>query len=229
MYKVIQNNQVVDVIQDPHFITFLPTGHVTITNKEYAKGIIGSDGCTLYSFTPNKRSDIQLASNKEITSEEFNRLQSLLNSNKEPYIESSALEEAKQVVIKRLSNICKNKITAGFTISLSDGERYNFRLTAEDQLNLIMIEHQISSGVESFVYHATNQPCKVFSKDDMIKVIEAFKHHTLYHTTYFNAAKQYIKTLTDIEKINVFTYGTNIADTIQDFTIKQILKNGDVR
>lgn len=226
MYKIIQNNKIVDLIKNPYFITFLSTGHIAITDKANAKGVVGSDGETLYSFIPNKRLDASFASIEEVSLEEFNRLYSLLNSGQEIIADGLVLEETRQAVIKRLSDTCKSKIISGFSIGLSDGEIYNFRLTTEDQLNLMMIENQLSAGADTFVYHATNKPCKVFTKNDMSKIIEAFKRHTLYHTTYFNTAKQYIKSLTDIEEINLFTYGTDISATTKDKVLKRILKNG---
>jgi predicted DNA-binding ArsR family transcriptional regulator len=60
----------------------------------------------------------------------------------------------------------------------------------------------------------------------MIRIIAAFKRYVQYHTTYFNVAKQYINSLTDLTKINKFTYGTDVIDAIDNKAIKQILKNG---
>ena len=226
MYKIIQNNKVVDVVKIPSFVSFLPSGHVALTDKISAQGIVGSDDKTLYSFKPVQRTNVEVATIEEITLEEFNRLQGLLNSNQEISADESALAKAKQQTITRISNTCKNKITSGFSIVLSDGETYGFKLTTEDQLNLMSIEGQLNMGAETFIYHATNQPCKFFSREDMIKIISTFKRYTLYHTTYFNVAKQYINSLTSVEKVNRFTYGTDVSEMVADVTIKQILKNG---
>ena len=103
---------------------------------------------------------------------------------------------------------------------------YNFRLTTEDQLNLMSIESQLNAGAKTIVYHATNQPCRIFSRKDMLKIISTFKRHTLYHTTYFNVARQYINSLVDIEKITTFIYGNDVSEATEDKTIKQILKTG---
>jgi hypothetical protein len=189
-------------------------------------GIVGSDDKTIYSFKPVQHTNIQVATIKEINTEEFSRLQSLLNSNQEVSADESALVKAKRDMITRLSSICKNKITAGFSIKLSDEVDYSFKLTTEDQLNLMSIEGQLNAGAETFIYHATNQPCKFFSREDMTKIISAFKRYILYHTTYFNVAKQYINSLVDIEKVNRFTYGTDVSEVVNDVVIKQILKNG---
>ena len=226
MYKIIQNDRVVDVVRVPRFISFLPSGHIAITDKTSAQGIVGSDNKTIYSFKPSSRQDVTTATIKEITLEEFNRLKGLLNSKQEISADESALAVAKSTVIKRLSTQCKNMITAGFSVKLSDENTYNFKLTVEDQLNLMAIENQLIAGAETFLYHATGQPCKFFSKEDMTKIINSFRRYTLYHTTYFNAAKQYINSLVDIEKVNRFVYGTDISDTVNDLVIKQILKNG---
>ena len=62
----------------------------------------------------------------------------------------------------------------------------------------------------------------------MLKIIKAYRKHVLYHTTYFNAAKQYIKSLNDIDKVISFTYGTNISWTVEDTTLRKILIGGGV-
>lgn len=224
MYKIIQNDKVIDVVKYPRFVSFLASGHIAITDKTSAQGIAGSDNETVYSFIP--RFGYQTVTIKEITPEEFSRLQNLLNSNQEISADDSALAEAKREAIKRLSSICKKKITSGFSIILSDGESYDFKLTTEDQLNLMSIEGQLNAGAETFIYHATNQPCRFFSREDMTKIITTFKRYTLYHTTYFNVAKQYINSLVDIEKANTFTYGADVSEVVDDIVIKQILKNG---
>ena len=226
MLKIIQNDKVIDVVNFPCFIRFLPSGHVAITDKSSAQGIVGSDTTSIYSFTPVDYKTAGVVTTAEITLEEFNRLSALLKTGVAVSADETALAQAKRSTLKRLSNTCKNKITAGFNIKLSDGELYNFKLTIEDQLNLMIIENQLNSGQETFIYHSTDQPCKLFVRDDMIRIINAFKRYTLYHTTYFNAAKQYIKSLSDIEKVNMFTYGTDISDTVDNKVLKQILKKG---
>ncbi len=226
MYKIIKDNKVIDAIKYADFIRFMPAGHRVRTSKELAQGVLGSNNRTIYSFVPIDDKTIPVVTIKEIDLKEFNRLQSLLNSGKEIPGDESALAQAKRDTLKRLSSVCKKIITAGFSIKLSDGKIYKFRLTTEDQLNLMNIENQLNAGAKTFVYHATDLPCQIFNCDDMCLILRAFRKHTLYHTTYFNAAKQYINSLTDIEKVNLFNYGTNITDTVKDLTLRQILKQG---
>jgi hypothetical protein len=226
MYKIIYKSKVIDVVQNPIFLRFLPSGHIAITDKSSAHGIAGSDRKTAYSFGTVKRPNTPVVTIEEISLDEFNRLQSLLNSNQEVSSDKTTLVQAKNSTIKNLSDICKNEITSGFSILLSDGNSYNFKLTAEDQINLLNFENQLNAGENLFIYHATGLPCKLFTREDMKKIIKAYRKHVLYHTTYFNIAKQYINSLVDIDKVKSFSYGTNIAGATKDPILRQILLNG---
>ena len=225
MYKIISNNKIIDVVDQPKFIRFLPTGHVTFTDKANAQGLVGSDDVTLFSYAPVIGRTTTVASIEKISESEFSRLSDLLNSSSPEEIK---LAGARATKLEVLSSICKEKITEGFTVVLADGERYNFRLTAEDQLNLMLIENQIAAGERHFIYHATNQPCKIYEKEDMLKIMHAFRKHLQYHTTYYNVVKQYINSVTDIEAVNSFTYGTDISTFAKDDLLKQILRSGGV-
>jgi hypothetical protein len=225
MYKIIQDNKVIDVIKHPKFVKFLSSGHMAMTDKNSAQGIVGSDNETVYSFVPIKIRNLAVVKAVEINETEFNRLSSLLNSGKEVCADEAALVKAKLEKLRALSDNCKNKIIAGFTIELSAGEQ-SFKLTTEDQLNLMQLENQLSSGESYFIYHATNQPCRIYTKEDILKIVKAFRKHVLYHTTYYNVAKQYITSLTDIEKINLFSYGMDVSEVVEDQVLKQVLKMG---
>lgn len=224
MYKIIYDDKVIDVVEHARYVRFLRSGHIALTDKTTAQGIVGSDDETVYSF--KDISGYKTVTIAEINNTELNRLKGLLSSGQEISADESALAKAKQAKISALSGICKNKIISGFSIELSDGKVDNFKLTAEDQLNLMQIENQLINGESYFVYHATNQPCRIYEKEDMQKIIRAFRKHVLYHTTYFNAAKQYVNALTDIEKVNFFSYGTDISESIEDPVLKRIIKNG---
>lgn len=226
MLKIVKDNVVIDVVRVPRYVKFLPSGHIAITDKVSAQGIVGSDTTTIYSFIPGVAKAAGMVTALEISEEEFTILSKLLGDDQTVYAAELALAEAKRTTLTKLSNVCKSTIIAGFTIKLSDGNSQHFRLTVEDQLNLVMLENQLNSGIETFIYHATNQPCRVYLKADVQKIISTFRDFTLYHTTYFNAVKQYINSLTDIEKINSFVYGMDISDTVENRVIRKILKKG---
>ena len=220
MYKIIYNKSVIDVVEHPIFIKFLKTGHITITNKSSANGIVGSDN-TPYSLVPHEK--YKKVSIAKISEKEFKRLQSLLNSNESIMADDATLAKTKKDKIAALSSICKNKIIAGFSVELSSGI-HSFKLTTEDQINLLLLENQLQSGETSFIYHATEEPCKIYSRDDMQKIIKAYKVHLSYHTTYFNLAKQYINSLTDSVDVNKFSYGNDVAEVTADPELLKILE-----
>lgn len=227
MYKIIYKAKIIDVVQNPNFIRFLSSGRIVMTDKSSAQGIVGSDRKTIYSFKLVNRPDTKVVTIEKISENEFSRLQGLLNSEKEPIADEVLLTGVINETIANLSEICRNKIIAGFSVILSDGKKYNFRLTPEDQINLLNLENQLNSGERTFIYHATGATCRIFVRNDMIKIIKAYRKHVLYHTTYFNAAKQYINTLTDIDKIKTFSYGLDISSTIKDSILRKILQDGD--
>lgn len=226
MYKIIQEGKVIDVVRNPSFIKFLPSGHIAITDKSSAQGIVGSDAKTVYSFSYNTDRTEPVVKIDKISLNEFNRLQSLLNSEKKLSKAERELLAIREAKIAVLSEACKENITNGFSVILRDGNKYCFRLTAEDQINLLNLENQLSNGVDTFIYHSTNSPCRVFVRDDMKKIINTYRKHTLYHTTYFNVAKQYINSLTDIEKINAFSYGVDVSTSIKESAVRKILQDG---
>ena len=225
MYKIIHEGNIIDVVRNPSFVKFLSSGHIAITDKTSAQGIVGSDKKTVYSFNSNQDTSIKEVSIEKIDAEEFNRLKGLLNSSSASDL---ALQKVKDAVIKTLSEICNNKITSGFSIKLSDGQFYKFSLTTEDQLNLLCLENQLNTGDDVFVYHAAGLPCKLFVRNDMIKIINAYRKHVRYHTTYFNTAKHYINSLTDTDKIKAFSYGNDVTYTIKDPVLRKILVDGGI-
>ena len=229
MYKIMQEGKVIDLINFPKFIKFLKSGLVTITNSFLAQGIIGSDDETIYCFSSILGKDYPVVTLEEISVEEFEKLQSLLDSSQKADDSVDMLEAAKQTKINSMSAMCKNKIISGFSVKLLDGYDHNFKLTTEDQLNLMLLESQLNSGESYFIYHATDSPCQVYLREDVIRILKTYKAHVIFHTTYFNTLKQYIKTLNDIEKVNSFVYGTDVTDFAVDPVIKQILRNGGVQ
>lgn len=226
MYKIIKNNYIIDLAENIQYIRFLPSGHIAFTDKTSAQGFLGSDNKTVYSLASFEKPGYELAFVEKISQEEFTRLQRLLALGAKITADENELTKVKNTFIEKMSLKCKQAIVSGFNLKLSDDLFYNFKLTVEDQLNLMVIENQINNGETFFIYHATSSPCKVFSKEDMQKIIQQAKKHTLFHTTYFNALKQYIQKLTDVKAVEAVKYGIDVSDTVEDDSIKMFLKQG---
>lgn len=227
MYKILHKGTVIDVVNNPKFIRVLSSGHIAMTDMSSAHGIVASDEKTIYRFDQNATDSSFLpVTIAQIDTNEFNRLQSLLNSVPAVTIADKELADAKAKKLQALSEICKRKIAKGFNVTLNTTERYHFKLTAEDQVNLLNLENQLLAGAESFIYHATDMPCQVFTRDEIKKIISTYRQYVLYHTTYFNTAKQFINSLTSVKAVNAFTYGMDISNVAKSRTIRQLLKTG---
>jgi hypothetical protein len=226
MHKVIHNNKVIDFVKSLKYIKISKSGFVSITDRVLAQGILGSDDETVYCFEPVPGKDYLVVTIEEASSDNFETQGGTSGPTFDIIEDELVLEEARQNKIDALSAICRDKIAGGFSVKLSDKNTYVFELTTEDHLDLIILENQLASGESYFVYHAKDKSCQVYSREDMARIIKAFKAYRLYHTTYFNTAKQYIKSLTDVEAINAFTYGTSVSDFTSNPIIKQILNNG---
>jgi hypothetical protein len=230
IYKVVYNNKIIDVIKYPIYLRFLNFGHVTTTGRTSAQGIVASDGDTIYALSEEAakiRPDAKLVKIIKITAEEFDVLKAKLDQKEIVNEDDSELAKAKRIKIASLSRQCNSQIVSGFTVVLADGEEKHFKLTTEDQLNLMVIEAQLlNTQSECFIYHATDLPCVVMSRTDMARIVKAARAHQLYHTTYFNFAKQYVNSLTDLRAVHEFTYGTDVSSIADDNILKQILRNG---
>lgn len=227
MYKIIYNNKVIEVIENPKFIRFLAKGHVGITSKSDAQGILSENSSTVYRFDYSAqtiRKNILDVKIEKVLTEEFRRLDYLLNSGKQPDADMSALSIAKRNKISALSEECNRQIISGISLVLSDNQIHQFKLTIEDQLNLLLLENQLNSGITTFVYHSTGEPCKVFNKEDMYKIISSTRSHIQYHTTYFNLLKQHVNTLVTSEEVQNIYYGIDVEKISTDNAMKTFLR-----
>lgn len=222
MYKVIVDGHIVDLVENVQYIRFLPSGHIAFTDKTSAQGFIGSDGETIFDIS------LDNARLEDVSDKDVVKLKTMLESGIELTANVSELEKIKEAVIEKMASLCQQKITSGFDLVLSNGQTYWFTLTVEDQLNLRMIENQLNSDKQVFIYHAAELPCETFSKEDMIKIINKANSHIVFHTTYFNSLKYYIKELTDITKINEVVYGTDLSNYVANPVIKNILEEANL-
>lgn len=138
------------------------------------------------------------------------------------YLENKSkesLEPTKQYKIEELTNSCNETIINGCDVTLSDNSIEHFSLTVEDQINLSSAEQAIKNGAESFPYHCKDGSCKVYSAEDIIKIISTATVFKTYHVTYLNCLKEIVNSYTDyndIYKINAIKYGDDLPDAYQE-------------
>ena len=137
-----------------------------------------------------------------------------------------SLEYVKAVKIKEMSSTCNKTIVEGFSLVLSDGESHHFDLTIEDQVNLIDIASLIDKGETSIPYHASGEPFKFYSVDDIQLIINEASRIKNYHTAYFNSLKNYINAIQAIEEVSGITYGIKIPEEYCSEVLIVLAKEG---
>lgn len=125
-------------------------------------------------------------------------------------IEQATVEYLRAAKIREMSNACRTTIEAGFDVELH-GENQHFSLSTQDQLNLMNLS--IMAQTQNMIpYHADDELCVFYTADEINQIVAAASEHRTYHTTYYNALKNYINSLDTIEAISSVTYGIEIPD-----------------
>lgn len=109
-----------------------------------------------------------------------------------------------------INNMCNNAIKSGIDYN---GEHYD--LTDEDQINMLAWSSIAQSG-SSVPYHSSGNPCRAYSSEEFLGLVQTATQFKTYHLTYCNLLKQQIANMTDIEEIKSVTYGvTQLNETYQ--------------
>lgn len=128
--------------------------------------------------------------------------------------EQITVEYVRDVKIREMSLACNKAITDGFDMELS-GKILHFSLTANDQTNLTAASAQILNGESEIPYHADGEDYRLFSADDMLRIITAANRHKTYHLAYFNSLKKWVNALVRLSNIRAVEYGSEIPKKYQ--------------
>lgn len=135
--------------------------------------------------------------------------------------EVASIEFIRSSKINEMSRTCNQVIEAGFDIELG-GKIEHFSLTTQDQLNLISLSSMAANGMEAIPYHADGEICRFYSNAEMQAIVAQATAFKIYHTTYYNALKNYINSLDTIEAIAAITYGTVLPEEYQSDVLKSL-------
>lgn len=231
MYKLIIDNIVVDVVKKLRYVRYIPElNKVVVTTAAAAHGICGSDNKTFYALPkvaiPQEKSCWKVATPIKISNKEYEQLKSALEIHGS-VTSNHMLELERERKISELSDSCNQVIISGFRCVLSDGKSHHFRLTIEDQLNMFDIQKELDAGADQIIFHATNEICKAYSREDIQTILTAATEHKRYETTYFNILKNCIYNIYDLETISAIQYGDSIealpVSITVDNTVKELL------
>ena len=107
---------------------------------------------------------------------------------------------------------------------LVNNKQKHFRLSIEDQINLLNIEKQIENGHTGIFYHATNEVCEIYSNTDLRRIIETANTHINENTLRYNLLKYCINNMYNVEEIRNVDYDTNLLNLNLKYSVKKKLK-----
>lgn len=240
-YKIISNNQIQMVSTSNNFLKYQPLTNMLVGATKETAEYLECDS-NLYHATWMKpiatnKYDYTIIEIDEISKEEYDILVPAIENNPIPIeedeeeiitpenineLDNLTLDFVRTSKINEMSKACNQVIEAGFDITLSDNLQHHFSLTTQDQLNLISLSSMAANGMEAIPYHADGEICKFYSAADISEIVSQATAFKIYHTTYFNALKNYINSLNTIEEIAAITYGVALPEEYQSDVLKAL-------
>ena len=229
MYKIIHNNIIIDVVKNLRYVRYIPELKRLIPcGATTAQGICGSLSGTYYALQgvnlPVEKNHWKKVSYFKIDEKEYNDLKSRLGKDYILYANNVLLDVARKEKISKLSIECNDLITKGVSVLLNDGIYYNFRLTLEDQINILELEKEVKEGASEVFYHSTNNVCRTFTAEELLRLSNKASKFKKYHTTYFNLLKYCINNIYNIKEINNIEYGVDLLTLDISDGIKEEVK-----
>ena len=129
--------------------------------------------------------------------------------------EDNATEVVRNAKIAEISATCNAVIVAGIDIQLGE-ETEHFNLSIEDQNNIANLFRVVELGGTQFPYQADGGKCRIYTAQEIAQIYIAAQTTITTQTTYHNALKAYVQSLTDVEKISAVTYGMNLPKKYRD-------------
>lgn len=237
-YKIIQDNTFIGVVNSNNFIYYHPYDRMLMAADEVLGQYIEYHGKlyrdTWMAPTPN---DFEIAFEQgfviEITQDIYEQFREAIENDEvidddtpEPIIQpiidpldGVTVEFMRESKITQMSTACRAAIESGFDIILADGETHHFSLSTQDQLNLMTLS-TLAETQELIPYHADGEICRFYSASEIKQIVAEATQYKIYHTTYYNALKEYINSLESVQEINAITYGILIPDEYKSDALK---------
>ena len=131
-------------------------------------------------------------------------------------IEYYPLETVIQKKCGEINNACSTIIKAGI-----DYNNEHYDLTDEDQINMLAWSSIAQLG-NSVPYHSSGNPCRVYSAEEFLGLVNAATQFKTYNLSYCNLLKQQVSEMTDAEEIKNIKYGDSLNEKYQNI-LNQLL------
>ena len=238
-YKIIRDSEFIGAVNSHDFVRYQSRNDCFVRTDEARGEYVDFQGIfyrdTWLSPTVAADVDFIVASIIEINENEYYSFLDAIAANEQIVdegeevihnprldpIDEMSLEYIRAAKIKEMSSTCHVLIENGFDITLTDGQSHHFSLDTQDQLNLITLS-AMADLQEQIPYHADGEVCKFYDAIEIKQIIAAATQFKIYHTTYYNALKQYINSLDSIEAISAVQYGMELPEEYQSDVLKAI-------
>lgn len=136
---------------------------------------------------------------------------------------NATVEFVREAIIAKMSAACNAAITSGVDVVLSDGTASHFSLKLEDQMNLMSLSALLTTGAEFVPYHADGEECRYYSAADFQMIATTATTWKIYHESYFNSLRAYIRSMESTSEILAVQYGIPIPEQYQTVVLQQML------
>lgn len=238
-YKIMTfENKMIGAVSSTNFVRYSTLGHSYLRCDEKKGEYVVYDGITYRAawMMPCKTDRAYIEAQViEISESEYQIYMDAIERDEELPVEEDDIPplpeptdeiEAESIAFVRMHKIaemsatCRKTIEAGVDVELR-GENHHFSLDTQDQLNLMSLG--VMAQTQSMIpYHADGETCVFFTAEEISQIVSAATAHKVYHTTYYNALKNYINALETIEDIAAITYGTPIPDEYKSEVLRVI-------
>ena len=126
-----------------------------------------------------------------------------------------SLAEVQAAKLAEINAACTAAIEAGCDVTLSDGTAGHISLTVPDQINLSTAQEAIAAGKTGYAYHLDGALCEVYAAADIAIMAKAATAHVLYHQTYCNHVRAWVKRCETAADVEAITYGAALPDDLK--------------
>ena len=125
--------------------------------------------------------------------------------------EEDPIETIRSIKLKEISDACNYTIISGIDIEFNK-EKVHFNLSIEDQSNINNLFRVVELGGTEFPYQSDGGECRIYTAAEIAQIYIASQTLITTQTTYHNALKQYVQSLSSIEDIDAVTYGMALPE-----------------
>jgi hypothetical protein len=124
------------------------------------------------------------------------------------------LAEIQADKLVEINAACTAAIESGCDVALSDSTAGHISLSIPDQINLSTAQEAIKAGGTGYAYHLDGALCEVYPAADIAILAQAATAHVLYHQTYCNHVRQWVKRCETAAEVETITYGATLPDDL---------------